>query len=229
MKYQDNSFQLPVLETERLYLIPWELKYAQDMLLFTSNEKVISSSGGWKLITDINKAKARIKSYINRNSLEWAIALKKDEKFKIIGSIGMRAINSIKEYTLCMCFGYLLAEEYWGQGICAEASQKLMHYSFIGLNCDAMTVSHRVSNIQSKKVIEKCKFKLRGKFPKNNQDKPHSKVCYVLTREDYINIYNISDLTGREYHNRNQMRDFILKQNEIKQNKLTNRKNNQNK
>ena len=139
----NTGFSLPVLETSRLFLLPWKLEYAGEMLLFTSNEKVIHSAGGWKQISDINKAKAKIKSYITRKALNWAIAIKTSEDFKVIGSIGMQESKALKEYPLCMDFGYLLAEEYWGQGICTEAAQKIMEYAFLGLKCDAMTVSHR--------------------------------------------------------------------------------------
>ena len=54
--------KLPVLETDRLFLLPWRLEYAKDMLLFASNENVINSAGGWKLITSENKAKIKIKN-----------------------------------------------------------------------------------------------------------------------------------------------------------------------
>ena len=197
---ENTDFGLPVLETNRLFLLPWRLEYAGEMLLFTSNEKVIHSAGGWKQISDINKAKAKIKSYITRKALNWAIAIKAPEGFKIIGSIGMQESKALKEYPLCMDFGYLLAEEYWGQGICTEAAQKIMEYAFLGLKCDAMTVSHRVYNTQSQRVVEKCKFKLRGIYPKSKQQAPNSQAAYSLSREDYMALYNKSESSNTEYH-----------------------------
>jgi len=171
------------------------MEYAEDMLIFASNEKVIHPAG-WKLIPDVKKAKAKIKSFIDRNADEWAIALKVNGGQKIIGWIGMHKVN-LKGYNFSLDFGYGLAEEYWGQGIAAEASKKLMHYAFIGLKCDAMTVSHKVFNNRSKRVIEKCGFNLRGIYPKNNQDNPDSNACYSLSRIDYINMFNI--LESDEY------------------------------
>src|SRR5690349_13085141 len=137
---------LPILETNRLVLLPWRLEYSKDMLIFASNENVINAAGGWMLIIDEKKAKSKIKNYIDRDADEWAIALKTNNK--IIGSIGMHK-NTFKNYKLSFDFGYLLAEEYWGQGLCTEAAQKLMHYAFVGLKCDVMTVSHMVFNKRS--------------------------------------------------------------------------------
>lgn len=187
-----NSITLPMLETDRLVLLPWRLEYAEDMLTFASNENVIIASGGWQLITDVKKAREKIKNWIERNSDEWAIAVKMNNSNKIIGSIGMHK-KKYKDYNLSFDFGYLIAEEYWGQGIAPEAVQKLMHYAFVGLKCDVMTVYHKVFNNRSKRVIEKCKFKFRGIYPKNSKDSPDANVCYYLTQDDYLDIYNASE------------------------------------
>lgn len=182
---------LPVLETNRLLLLPWKLEYAEDMLLFSSNANVVEP-GGWNLITNVTNAKSRIKGYM-KGKEEWAIAVKTNYGFKIVGSLGMRTTISLKQYNSCKNFGYVLAEEYWGQGICTEASQRLMYYAFVDLKCDAMTVSHHISNIRSKKVIEKCNFKLRGVYPKSKPDNPNSKACYIITKEDYFKLYGIPE------------------------------------
>ncbi|MDF2988800.1 MAG: family N-acetyltransferase [Eubacterium sp.] len=182
---------LPVLETNRLFLLPWKLEYAKDMLFFASNENVVNP-GGWKLITDVKKAKNRIKRYM-AGSEEWAIALKSQDNFIIIGSIGMRSTIAFKEYDLCKTIGYVLAEEYWGQGLCSEAVQELIKYTFFGLKCDAIAISHHVFNTRSRRVIEKCKFKLRGIYAKSRPDDPYSKVCYIMTFDDYKNLYGISE------------------------------------
>jgi RimJ/RimL family protein N-acetyltransferase len=169
------------------------------MLTFASNENVINTAGGWKLIKDVKKAKEKIKGYIEKGSDEWAIALKTNNGNKIVGSIGMHK-NTFKNYNLSFAFGYLIAEEYWGKGIATEASQKLMHYAFIGLKCDVMTVFHKVLNHRSKRVIEKCKFKFRGIYPKHSQDSLDSNVCYFLTRDDYLNLYDVSEQNAEYGH-----------------------------
>ena len=185
---------LPTLETNRLILLPWKVEYAKYMLAFASNERIINSAGGWNLIDSEKKAKDKIGSFIRREADEWAIALKADTFPQIIGSIGMSKV-AFKNLNLCFDFGYLIEEEYWGQGIAAEAAQKIIQYAFMTLKCDAMTVSHKVFNQRSKRVIEKCKFKFRGIYPKHSQDNPNAKACYYLTREDFIELFNISGMS----------------------------------
>ena len=186
-----NKIPLPLLETERLFLAPWELVYAEDMLFFAKNPNV-TRAGDWKTIRSINQAQAKIKRSIEMSE-EWAIVAKNAGDFKIIGSIGMRTSIGLKEFKACKDFGYVLAEEYWGQGLCTEAVGKLMHYVFVGLQCDAISVCHRVFNNRSKRVIEKNHFKYRGTYPKNKQEDPLSKVCYVLSKEDYMKMHGISE------------------------------------
>jgi len=180
----------PILETERLLLLPWKLEYAQDMLFFASNENVVNASDGWKIIDTAKKAASKIQKFVDNvkeDKWEWAIALKTNDSHKIIGSIGgFKNTSNALGYDFDFHFGYLIAEEYWGQGLCTEAAQRLIHYAFMELKCDIVTANHRVSNIRSKRVIEKCKLNLRGIFPKKSPEAPNSKACYVLTRNDYM-------------------------------------------
>jgi len=191
---------IPILETERLILFPWKLEYAKDMLTFASNENVVSVSDGWKLIDDVKKAQKKIKNFIDKSAHEWAIAMKQNGKNKIIGAIGLRkdilktsnyklfgiSHGELENDKMIVGFGYLLAEEYWGQGIATEAAKRIIDYSFSELKCDVIQVHHRVYNHRSKRVIEKCNFKFRGTFPRNNQNAPDSKSCYYLLRDNYI-------------------------------------------
>ena len=192
----DELPAIPTLETVRLILLPWKLEYAEDMLIFASNINVVSVSDGWKLIDTTKKATAVINKFIKNHSTdeskkEWAVALKNENK--IIGSIGQfRNPSNALGYDNIINFGWLLAEEYWGQGLMTEAAKEIMRYNFMELKCDVMTVDHRVGNIRSKRVIEKCGFKLRGIFPKKAPYDPNSKACYVLTRYDYMDIFKES-------------------------------------
>ena len=76
-------------------------------------------------------------------------------------------------------------------GICTEAAQKVMHYAFVGIKCDALGAIHRNWNHRSQKVIEKCKFtKINKKY---DLDDPNTWIHYCLTRNDYFNCYHISE------------------------------------
>jgi len=187
------SNAIPLLETERLVLLPWKMEYAEGMLLFTSNENVINSADNWSLMKDIKKAKTKIKSFIDRNVDEWAIALKTENGNKIIGSIGIwkhaKSWKDYSKYNLSFNLVYLLAEEYWGMGICTEAAKKIMHFAFVGIKCDALGACHLNWNNRSRRVIEKCDF---NKINKNyDMNDPKTGIDYCLAREDYLNIHGI--------------------------------------
>lgn len=164
------------------------------MLLFAANETVVKARG-IRLIPNAKSAKTKINYYIKNNTDEWAIAIKTENGNKIVGSIGIwKHANSWKEYRkykLSFNLVYLVAEEYWGMGICTEAAQKVMNYAFMGIKCDALGANHILLNNSSRRVIEKCKFiKINKKY---NMDDPNTSIKYYITREDYLNFYNISD------------------------------------
>jgi len=192
----NNIWPLPILETERLILLPWKLEYAEEMLTFAANEEVIMLSDGWKLIGTVKKAERKINKYVNDMANEWAIALKYSDRNKIIGSIGFNReqlklsgykifdfddSNGDTDRSIIAPFGYLVAKDYWGQGIATEAAMRIIKYAFTDLKTDVITVYHKNSNIQSKRVIEKCGFKFRDIFPKNKATDPESKAYYFLT------------------------------------------------
>jgi len=184
-----KSCDIPTLETERLFLLPWKLEYAEDMLLFAANETV-AAERGVPVIPNTKSAKTRINTIIKQERDDWAIALKVDNGYKIVGSIGLyihaKSWREYSQYKLSFNFVYLVAQEYWGMGICTEAAKKVIDYAFRGIKCDALGVIHKLNNQRSRRVIEKCNFKLIGTFPKNQPDSPHSEAKYVLTREDYL-------------------------------------------
>jgi RimJ/RimL family protein N-acetyltransferase len=112
----------------------------------------------------------------------WAIVHKQDQR--VIGSIGVhrKSVNEIYE------LGYVLSEDYWGQGIVAEACEEVIRHVFEDMNIDMLYVEHFSENTQSKRVIEKLGFTfvelLRESFTIYNGDK---KDClkYKIEKEDY--------------------------------------------
>jgi len=202
-----NESKIPMLETERLFLLPWKLEYAEDMLLYASN-KAVAAEREVPVISNAKSAKAWISTIIRQERDDWAIAIKTGDGFKIIGSIGIyKHAKSWKEYSkfkLSFNLVYLLAQEYWGKGICTEAAKKVVDYAFRGIKCEALGANHKLSNSRSRRVIEKCNFNLIGVFPKNQQDAPNAEAKYVLTREAYLDSteelskYEVVDISKYE-------------------------------
>ena len=76
----------------------------------------------------------------------------------ILGACGL---NRETEFDLAQ-IGYWVGEPYWGQGIATEAVQGLVDHVFTTSDLDAIGVSCRVTNVASRRVIEKCGFQYGG-------------------------------------------------------------------
>ena len=83
---------------------------------------------------------------------------------KPVGSIGLHLQSDILRKNAEI--GYWLAESYWGKGITPNAINQIIKYGFEKL--DIVRIFARIygTNIPSQKVVEKCGFKLEGKYEK---------------------------------------------------------------
>jgi RimJ/RimL family protein N-acetyltransferase len=81
-----------------------------------------------------------------------------------VGSIGLHLQTDILRKNAEI--GYWLAEDYWGKGIVTDAIHQIVKYGFE--NLDIVRIFARIygTNIPSQKVVEKCGFKLEGKYDK---------------------------------------------------------------
>ena len=81
-----------------------------------------------------------------------------------VGSIGLHLQSDILRKNAEI--GYWLAEEYWGKGIMTDAVHQIVKYGFE--NLDIVRIFARIygTNIPSQKLVEKCDFKLEGKYDK---------------------------------------------------------------
>ncbi len=184
---------LPLLETERLFLVPWSLDFAKDMLFFESNPNVMIPVEA-KTIRTLQQAERNIEKLIHQNRLEWGIIFKEDffnKNPKVIGSIGINFANKNSEY--CFDGSYLLSEEYWGRGICTEALKKVVHYAFIGLKAESFWMAPRRHNERSRRVIEKCGFIYNDYSPHTKPNSPDNVILYKMTRSDFNAINNYTD------------------------------------
>lgn len=141
------------LETERLILRPWCMEDAEDLYAYASTAKV-GPMAGWKPHESLDESRKILKMFMEENDT-WALELK--ETHKVIGSVGLhdrkRAGLSFDRE-----IGYVLSEDYWGQGLIVEAVREVMAYAFVELKMETLMVAHFCFNNQSKRVIEKLGF-----------------------------------------------------------------------
>jgi GNAT superfamily N-acetyltransferase len=124
---------------------------------------------------------------------------------KVIGSIGFKEswTDRDEQYSHLKAkeIGYVLAKDYWGQGLMTEGVKAVIGYFFKELELDAVSIAHFAENARSKRVIEKCGFK----FIK--QDIYHAKLLqkdfddmkYLLVREPAFEIREVLEIDEKSH------------------------------
>lgn len=172
------------LTTERLILRAFQERDAEDVFAYAQNPK-IGPSAGWKPHESLEESRQIIRSFIAGNEV-WAIVLK--ETGRVVGSIGLHS-DRRRDNAAARMLGYVLSEEYWGQGLTVEASLALLRHAFLSLPLDIVSIVHYPFNHQSRRVIEKCGFRYEGTLRRATQiytGAVYDNVCYSMTRGEYL-------------------------------------------
>ncbi len=94
-----------------------------------------------------------------RTMFEMAMVLK--EKTKIIGGVGLRIMGPNDSTAM---IGYVLHQDFWGQGFTTEAVLSLMNFGFGKLCLHRIYATCDTENIGSERVMQKCGMRREGHF-----------------------------------------------------------------
>lgn len=144
---------MKTLETEHFIMREWKLSDAVDLYEYASTDKV-GPMAGWKPHDNLEESEKIIKMF-QADGDSWALELK--ENHKVIGSVGLHR-DTRKNFEVDLELGYVLAEDYWGQGLIPEAAERAIRFAFEELLIETLAVAHFDFNFQSKRVIEKLGF-----------------------------------------------------------------------
>ncbi|WP_322171107.1 GNAT family N-acetyltransferase [Acutalibacter caecimuris] len=172
------------METPRLLLRRWERRDFNAYIAIVSDPQVMVPAGcsPAETMQAANDAFSRDL----RNEDCYAIALR--ESGEVIGRIKYQSdlrrfhVNSIS-------VGYELRRDCWGNGYMTEALEMMVRNAFERRGVDVVATSHYADNQRSRRVIEKCGFKLEGVVPwacKRADGKICDDVCYSILRTDYV-------------------------------------------
>jgi putative acetyltransferase len=177
---------MKILLTPRLILRPFLESDLEDFYEYAKSPN-IGPNAGWPPHTNIEESRQILTSFIEGNEV-MAIVLK--ETNKVIGSIGVHK-DRLRSTEDSKMLGYVLSEDYWGQGLVAEASKAVINYVFEELEVGLLSIEHYPTNLQSKRVIEKCGFTYEGTLRQGTKlydGKVLDLVCYSMTKEEWILI-----------------------------------------
>ncbi len=173
MKNQEYLELFPIT-TERLIIRLCQKEDVELLLKTDKQEKTQKYLGGIK-----NKSREErlefIKEKIGRST---TICLKDNTP---IGFIGLK----IKEDNYAE-IGYLLDYDYWKNGYCLEACQKLLEIAFEKLDLTKVIADTVEGNIDSQRVLEKLGFEYEGKRIKISPEKEEiTFLDYSILKEKY--------------------------------------------
>lgn len=185
MEVQSIYGDLPRLETQRLVLRKITLEDAKDMYTYASNPEV-SKYVTWDTHRTIEDTKEFIrfvmKQYENKGISPWGIEYK--ENGKLIGTIdyvGWQTKHNSAE------IGYVLSQEYWGQGITTEAARELIHFGFTHMDLIRIQARCFIKNIGSSRVMEKAGMSYEGVMRKGMKVRGNHEdlKIYSILKEDF--------------------------------------------
>lgn len=181
------KLRMPTVETERLILRPIQLYDDSDMYEYCSNEEVVKYL--WFEKHDSVEFSHYIieKLFLNRISVglpeAYAIVLKKSHKM-----IGMIDVNQVY-FNDVGVIGYVLNQDYWGNGYVPEALETLILVLFYYCGFYRLEINHCIDNLRSQRVIEKAGFIQEGQFRKRKKERDGHRADYIyygLCKDDDI-------------------------------------------
>lgn len=148
----------PVLNTERLVLRGFEMSDAVSVYAYAQNEKV-AGMAGFAPHKSVEDSRVMVQAFMEKDA-HWAIVEKATGH--VIGSISLQKDGKRPKMEGARSMGYLLGENYWGQGYATEACGEILRYAFEELHCSVVSADLFPTNAKSRRVLKKLGFSQDG-------------------------------------------------------------------
>lgn len=177
---------MTVIETPRTWLRPLVTTDLDDLAQIYSDPQVMK----YRLIpqpASRKQTQEMLKSYLahwNQHGFgRWATIYKPHER--LIGHCGLEYLATLDEIEV----NYLLAREYWGQGLATESATVLLRYGFETLQFKRLVALAKPENLASRRVMEKIGMQ----YEKNVQLSRVEWVVYTINRDQWKQSHNGCD------------------------------------
>jgi RimJ/RimL family protein N-acetyltransferase len=178
----------PILETKRLVLKPMQKDDFDNMFKIVSDSKIVETME-WDLWNDPIKYKNEFIKQVNSGAY-FTIRKKRTDDF-----IGFYIICNYIDTKKCKVkYSQLvtaLLPKYWKYGFCTEATEKILHFAFMGIKTPWICANQLHINPSAGKVLKKSGFNYYKTFKMGKG--LYDQYRYIM--EDYIknNFKNIDD------------------------------------
>ncbi len=173
---------MKTLITKRLILRDLKLGDVNDFFAY-AKKSTIGPMAGWNPHKSIEESFKILKLMIREQEV-WGITTKQDDF--LIGTIGLHVRNLENAVDNKREIGYVLDDKYWGKGLMVEAVIKVLAFGFKNLDLDEIMCGHIITNLQSKRVIEKRGFRNTHTEKRAYIDKKDVDVMvYKMTKQEF--------------------------------------------
>jgi len=177
----------PELETPRLRLIKLNESHAERLFDIFSDEESMKywDDPPQKNIDETKELIAFLSKRIKEGTgICWGITLKEATQ-DVIGMVTYNAYKKDKNAYI----GYILAREYWGQGLTTEALKAFIEYGFSHLEVHRIEAHVEPGNVASEAVLQKIGFQKEGLLREStfNKGAYQDMIYYGLLKTDERN------------------------------------------
>jgi len=172
---------MEIIETDRLYFR--EISESDDSNIFELDaDPLVHRFLGNKPIHNIMESR-KVIQFIRKQYAENGIgrlAIIEKETNEFVGWGGFKLITTeVNGHQNYFDLGYRFIRRYWGRGYATESSKAAIEYGFCNLKISEIFAIADTRNIQSKKVLEKCRFECKEIF--DYEEIPH--YWFELSKE----------------------------------------------
>jgi RimJ/RimL family protein N-acetyltransferase len=181
------------IETERLILQPYSLKYYRQLFELIQRNKPRLTHSFPKLLSATETVEETWE-YVQQKTFDWnrnkafCFMIFQKEDAQLIGHFNIKDID----WKTRRCeLAYFIDEAFNSKGLITEAMQRLLQTCFFELKMNHVFVRIVTSNAASQKVAEKVGLKYEGAFFQDyiTYDKQVVDTCrYGISKEDYERI-----------------------------------------
>ena len=142
------------IESDRLLLRRWRLADRIPFAAMNADPRVMEFFAGTLVASESDALADRIqKHFDDRGFGLWAVEVKNGAPF--IGFIGLMVPRFTAHFTPCVEIGWRLDANHWGQGYATEGARAALDFAFINMGLDEVVSMTTVSNVRSRRVMEK--------------------------------------------------------------------------
>ena len=147
---------IPVLETKRLVLRAPRLEDMDQIAALANNRKIAEMTSTIPHPYSVKDAQAWLTTIVvAEGGATFGIFLKETDVF--VGACGYAPREEPTPE-----IGYWIGEPFWNRGFATEAARAVIDHAFADTGVEMLLSSCRVTNLASRRVIEKCGFQWTG-------------------------------------------------------------------